>query len=427
MTGRISGVKGMNDLLPGEIEVWQRVEQAARRTFETFCYAEVRTPILEETGLFVRSVGEATDIVGKEMYTFEDKGGRSVSLRPEGTAPAVRAYIEHAFHNREPTSRWFYLGPMFRYERMKTGRYRQFWQVGAEAFGAKEPAQDAELIDLVTQFLDAAGLEGVSVQLNSLGDDRCRPAFQAGLVAFLEGRKSALCADCQTRVERNPMRVFDCKNPGCQKVVAEAPILMDALCSECRAHFDELRRILGILGIPFVLNPRMARGLDYYTRTAFELIADDPVLGTASAVGGGGRYDKLVGLLGGPEVPAVGFALGLDRICLLARKSGEPPTRKSDLFIAVAEPEAFDLAASLASRLRRAGVSVETDPRGGSLKSQMKRADRSQAEAALVLGGRELAEGIAELKPLRGGETVRVSCREIEPLVKLLLARRAGR
>ncbi len=408
MSQRVGGVKGMNDLLPPDIAVWHFLETRARETFRRFGCQEIRTPVLEDTALFVRSVGETTDIVGKEMYTFEDRAGRSLSLRPENTAPAVRAYIEHAIHVREPTTRWYYLGPMFRYERMKTGRYRQFWQMGAEAYGSADPAQDAELIDLGLQLFDSLGLRGVRLELNSLGDATCRPAYLQSLTAYLKAHQSSLCAECQERIERNPLRVLDCKNPKCQAVVAAAPLVTDALCQPCREHFQALQRKLDAIQAPYALNPRMVRGLDYYTRTAFEFLADAPVLGTATALGGGGRYDRLVQELGGPEVPAVGWAMGMDRICLLLAASGRHEDGAPELFVAVADAAAQDHAFRLVSELRRKGHAVDFDPRGGSLKSQMKRADKSGARFALVLGERELASGEGELKPLAGGEPVRV-------------------
>jgi histidyl-tRNA synthetase len=401
---KIAGVKGMNDLLPGEVEVWQHVEATAREAFRRYGYKEVRTPIVEDTALFVRGVGEGTDIVGKEMYTFVDKGGRSLSLRPEGTAPAARAYIEHSIANQEPLTRWFYLGPMFRYERMKTGRYRQFWQVGAEAYGAAEPAADVEQMELVMRLLEALPLADVSLNVNSLGDDVCRPAYQQRLVAYFHEHQQALCADCQARLGRNPLRILDCKNERCQALAAASPSVLEHLCPPCQAHFDQVRRLLDLLGVRYQVNPRMVRGLDYYTRTAFEFIAAHPVLGTASAVGGGGRYDKLVRTLGGAEVPAVGFALGLDRLVLLLKESGRSFQGAPALFVAVAEEAAREPALKLVSALRAQGHWVEFDPRLGSLKSQMKRADRSGARYTVVLGSRELEQGRAQLKPMGGGE-----------------------
>jgi histidyl-tRNA synthetase len=408
MSQRVGGVKGMNDLLPPEISVWHFLEARARETFRRFGYDEIRTPVLEDTALFVRGVGETTDIVGKEMYTFEDRAGRSLSLRPENTAPAVRAYIEHAVHVREPLTRWYYLGPMFRYERMKTGRYRQFWQMGAEAYGAVDPAQDAELIDLGLQMFESLGLSTVRLELNSLGDATCRPAYLDSLVAYLRAHREELCAECQERLERNPLRVLDCKNPKCQEVVAGAPVVTDALCQPCREHFEALRHKLDAIHAPYTLNPRMVRGLDYYTRTAFEFLADAPALGTATALGGGGRYDRLVQELGGPDVPAVGWAMGMDRICLLLAEGRKHVDGTPELFVAAADASAQDRVFRLVSELRRKGHATDFDPRGGSLKSQMKRADKSGAHFALVIGERELASGVGELKPLAGGEPVRV-------------------
>jgi histidyl-tRNA synthetase len=419
---KITGVKGMNDILPGDVEVWQHVERTARELFSRFGYGEVRTPMVEDTALFVRSVGEETDIVGKEMYTFEDKGGRSLSLRPEGTAPAARAYIEHSVGNQEPLTRWFYLGPMFRYERMKTGRYRQFHQIGAEAYGSKTPAQDVELMDMVVQLLRKLGLTDVSLNVNSLGDETCRPAFQSRLVEHLRGHASELCSDCQVRLEKNPLRVLDCKNERCQQIASAAPNILESLCEACRAHFDEVQRKLGALEIKYVVNPRIMRGLDYYTRTVFEFIATHPALGTASTVGGGGRYDKLVKSLGGPDVPAVGFGLGLDRLCLLLKESGQTFSPPTDLFIAVADEGSSDAAFVLASKLRHEGLRVELDTRGGSLKSQMKRADKTGARFTLVLGQQERETGQAQLKPMAGGDPLPVRLDNVASAVREALS-----
>jgi histidyl-tRNA synthetase len=422
---KISGVKGMNDLLPGElggdmapVETWQFVERSAREVFARFGYSELRTPMVEDTALFVRSVGEETDIVGKEMYTFEDKGNRSLSLRPEGTAPAVRAYIEHSVLNQEPLTRWYYMGPMFRYERMKTGRYRQFFQIGAEALGSKEAAQDVELMDMVVQLLEAVGLKDVSLNLNSLGDDACRPAYHQKLVEYLKAHRSELCEDCQRRLESNPMRVLDCKNEKCQAIVQSAPNILESLCEPCKAHFAEVRRKLDALGVRYVVNPKIVRGLDYYTRTTFEFIAAHPALGTASTVGGGGRYDKLLKQLGGPDVPAVGFALGLDRLTLLLKEGGLKYSAPPDLFVAVADEGSADAGFALASRLRKEGLRVEFDTRGGSLKSQMKRADKTKARFTLVLGQAERESGKAQLKPMAGGEPVPVSLSEVAQAIR---------
>lgn len=418
MSQKISGPKGMNDLLPGEIEIWQFVEQTAREVFLGFGYQEVRTPMVEETALFVRGIGEQTEAVGKQMYTFEDRGGRSLSLRPEGTASAVRAYIEHAVFNQEPLTRWFYLGPMFRYERMKTGRYRQFSQIGAEAFGAREPAQDVEVIELVVRFLERLQLGAVALNINSLGDDACRPQYQQRLVEHFTAHRAELCPDCQVRLEKNPLRILDCKVERCQALAQGAPEILGTLCEPCRVHFEEVQRQLTVLGIPFRVNTGIVRGLDYYTRTAFEFLAENPVLGTASAVGGGGRYDKLVKSLGGPEVPAVGFGLGLDRLCLLLKESGRSFARRPDLFVATVDPSTQDAAAKLVSSLRGLGLWVEVDTRGGSLKSQMKRADKTRARYALVIGGDEVAAQAGQLKPMAGGEPSRVEFKDLASFLR---------
>ncbi len=409
MSQKFSGVKGMNDVLPGQVEAWQFVERTAREVFRRYGYAEVRTPMLEDTALFVRSVGEVTDIVGKEMYTFEDKAGRSLTLRPEGTAPAARAYIEHAIQNQEPVTRWFYLGPMFRYERMKTGRYRQFSQIGAEAYGVKEPAQDVELMELVAFLLTELGLQGVGLELNSLGDEACRPAYLERLVAYFQRHQAELCPDCQVRLTKNPLRILDCKNERCQQLAQNAPSVQETLCEPCRAHFAEVQRLLEAVKVPFRLNPRMVRGLDYYTRTAFEFVATHPALGTASTVGGGGRYDRLIKALGGPDVPAAGFGLGLDRLVLLVQETQRALQAKPDLFIVAVDAAAQLEALRRATELRHQGFSIELDTRGGSVKSQMKRADKSGARFALVLGDQELKTGSAQLKPMAGGEPVPVA------------------
>jgi histidyl-tRNA synthetase len=408
----------MNDLIAPEMDVWHHVEAVAREQLRRFGYLEVRTPVLEDTALITRSVGEGTDIVGKEMYTFEDKAGRSLTLRPEGTAPCARAYIEHSIINREPVTRWYYLGPMFRYERMKKGRYRQFYQLGLEAYGVKEPAQEVEQLDLTIQLLNELGIKGARLELNSLGDEACRPSYVAVLVDFLRAHRAELCDDCQARLERNPLRVLDCKNEKCQAVVKAAPDVLRHLCGPCQAHFSEVRRKLDVLDVAYQVNPRIVRGLDYYTRTVFEFLADDPELGTASALGAGGRYDGLLKSLGGPDVPAVGLAMGLDRLCLLLGKDSDAYADRPVLFIATVDAKAEDEALKLASRLRRQGFFIETDARGGSLKSQMKRADKTGAKFTLVLGEAELSARAGVLKPMAGGEPIPAPFDSLAALLK---------
>jgi histidyl-tRNA synthetase len=307
---------------------------------------------------------------------------------------------------------------MFRYERMKTGRYRQFFQIGAEAIGSREAAQDVELMDMVVQLLEALGLKEISLNLNSLGDDACRPAYQEKLVAHLTAHRAELCEDCQRRLEHNPMRVLDCKNEKCQAIVQAAPNILEFLCEPCKAHFADVRRKLDALGVRYVVNPQIVRGLDYYTRTTFEFIAAHPALGTAGTVGGGGRYDKLLKVLGGPDVPAVGFALGMDRLTILLKEGGLKYGTPPDVFIAVADEGSADAAFTLASKLRREGLRVEFDTRGGSLKSQMKRADKTKARFTLVLGQTERESGKGQLKQMAGGEPIPVTLTEIAQAVR---------
>jgi len=409
---KITAVKGMNDLLPEEIGRFQFIERTAHAVFGRYGFGEVRTPVLEKTALFVRGVGEETDIVGKEMYTFEDKGGESnsgtmVSLRPEGTAPAVRAGIEHNVFQQDPMVRWYYLGPMFRRERQQRGRYRQFSQVGAEIYGPASPYAEAELLDSAVAFLTALGLPDISLELNSLGDEICRPKYVEALVAYLKGRAAELCPDCQRRLETNPLRVLDCKVEGCKAVTQSVPEVEAHLCEPCKAHYATLLGLLDALGIKYRKNPRIVRGLDYYTRTVFECVSQtvgEGGLGSQNTVLAGGRYDKLIKNLGGPEVPAVGFAAGIERLAILlaAQKKDfrEPPA----LFVASMNEAARQRALTLAAGLRRAGVSVDQDLRGGSLKSQLKRADKSGAKYVVVLGESELASGKAKLKLMASGE-----------------------
>ncbi len=412
MTEKITAVKGMNDLLPEATALWRPIETCARETLTSFGFGEVRTPILEKTALFVRGVGEATDIVGKEMYTFEDgatetRAGTLVSLRPEGTAPAVRAAIEHNQLAQGALVRWFYLGPMFRRERQQRGRYRQFFQVGAEIYGAATPQADAELIDAAQAFLSRLDLGAITLELNSLGDSDCRPRYVAALIDALKERAGDLCPECQRRLETNPLRVLDCKNAQCQAVCASAPTIDGFLCDPCRDHFARVRQLLDAIGIAYTVNPRIVRGLDYYTRTVFEFVSHETGeggLGSQSTVCAGGRYDGLIQSLGGPATPAVGFAAGLDRLALLAARRAQA-IPGPELFIAPMGEAAILKALQLAASLRRRGVFVDQDLRGGGLKSQLRRADKVGARFTLVLGDSELDSGKAALKRMADGET----------------------
>jgi histidyl-tRNA synthetase len=395
---KITGVKGMNDILPAEVSRWQEMERVAREVFALYGYREVRTPAVEHAQLFARGVGEATDIVNKEMYVFEDKGEELLALRPEGTAPTVRAFIEHGAYVEGP-QKWFYIGPMFRRERPQKGRYRQFHQIGCEAFGISEAFIDAEQIALVHDFFSRLGV-GAKLKLNSVGDASCRPAYLAELKAYLVDRKGELCPDCNDRIERNPLRVLDCKVESCQPVLDRAPRLLDRLCDGCSAHFDQVKAALDALGVPYEVDGRLVRGLDYYVRTAFEFTSD--ALGSQSAVAGGGRYDRLVETLGGPPTPGIGFALGQERLAMILEKAGRaPPPQAPAVFFITADAEGAIEALRRAAELRRVGVACDLDPRGGKMKAQFKQAERVGARYALVLGGNEVRTGQAKLKDMR--------------------------
>jgi histidyl-tRNA synthetase len=400
---KYAAVKGMNDLLPPQIETWSRVERVARELFGTYAFSEIRTPICEDTALFIRSVGEVTDIVGKEMYTFEDRGQRSLSLRPEGTAPAARAYVEHGFAAREPLTRWFYLGPMFRYERMKTGRYRQFYQLGAEAYGSLDPAQDVEVIALAHQFLKTLGVPDVTLHLNSLGDPGSRPRYLEALKAHFAPLEPSMSDDAKQTFAKNPMRLLDSKEPALAEAIASAPAILDFIDEPARAHFEQVQALLKALGIPFVLDRRLVRGLDYYTRTTFEFVYEptgESALGTAGTVCGGGRYDGLVKQLGGPEKPAVGFAMGLDRLVLLLEATAPQKSPGPALFIGTFEGPVRAEAIALVMRLRNEGLRVDFDPRGGKVGRQAERAEKVGARYFVVYAESEHQSGQLTLKNL---------------------------
>ncbi|MBK9517078.1 MAG: histidine--tRNA ligase [Anaeromyxobacter sp.] len=397
MSAKISGVKGMNDVLPGEVGRWQELEAVAREVFALYGYREVRTPVVEPHALFARGVGEATDIVSKEMYVFEDKGEERLALRPEGTAGTVRAFIEHGVYVEGP-QKWFYMGPMFRRERPQKGRYRQFHQIGCEAFGVAEPLIDAEQIAMLEDYLARLGVVA-TLKLNSVGDPACRPAYLAELRGYLGEHAAALCADCRERTTKNPLRVLDCKVPTCQPVLEQAPRLADRLCQGCRDHFAAVKAGLDALGVRYQVEPRLVRGLDYYVRTAYEFTSD--ALGAQSAVAGGGRYDGLVETLGGPPTPGIGFALGAERLALILEALKRPvPVRRPEVFFVAIDEQGTRAALTLAAGLRKAGIACDLDGRGGKLPRQFKQAERVGARYALVLGGNEVAAGQAKLKDL---------------------------
>ena len=392
----ITAIRGFNDILPEETGIWRQMEAAAFRIFSSYGFAEIKTPVAERTELFLRSIGETTDIVEKEMYTFADRRGDSLTLRPEGTAPAVRAYIEHKLY-AAPVTRLYYTGPMFRYERPQKGRYRQFYQIGAEVLGEPSPMADAETLSMLMRFFKEIGLESVALQINSLGCVECRPGYKEKLIGYLRGVELSLCENCRRRMDANPLRALDCKNPGCIEATAKAPSIIEALCTDCSAHFGAVRASLSLYGIDAPVNPRMVRGLDYYTKTTFEITAVG--LGSQNSVAAGGRYDSLVKDLGGPETPCFGFAIGIERVAMLMKEKGiviAPLT----VFIPMG-PEAEEKGASLLSVWRERGLRVVQDFTSGSLKSRMKRADRLGARYAAILGTDELNAGMITIKDLK--------------------------
>lgn len=401
----ITGVKGFNDILPGEVEKWQHIEAVARRVFELYGFAEIRIPILEKTELFCRSIGDATDIVEKEMYSFVDKGENAVTMRPEGTASVMRAFIEHKLYATDPIARLYYMGPMFRYERPQKGRYRQFHQIGAEITGVTSPAADAQVLTMLCHFFAELGLTEPRLEINSLGCTACRPLYRTALKDFLRARIDQLCDDCKRRFETNPLRALDCKATGCKEATIGAPSVLDHLCAGCNDHFARTRGYLEAVGTAYTVNPRMVRGLDYYTRTTFELVTG--LLGSQSAVAAGGRYDGLIADLGGPQLPGIGFAMGVERVALLLAE--QEFRKRPDLFIAALGEEAQWEAFRLMAGLQRRGVRVEIDYEGKSLKSQLRRSDKFNARFTLIIGEDELAKGRGALKNMDAGSQEEVS------------------
>ncbi len=392
-------IRGFKDILPGEVELWQKIEREARELLERFGFREIRIPVLEKTELFRRSIGEDTDIVEKEMYTFADRGGETVTMRPEATASIVRAYIQHKLYAPDPARRLYMVGPMFRRERPQKGRYRQFYQIDAEILGVASPLADAELVFLLTSLFRRLSVADVEAHVNSLGCAVCRPSFRHALQEMLASVSDRLCEDCSRRRTRNPLRVLDCKVPECREALSAAPSILDHLCAECRRDFDLLQNALAALGVPYVVDPRLVRGLDYYTRATFEI--QTGALGAQSAVAGGGRYDRLVAELGGPDLPATGFAIGFDRLAEIAGLNPEELRPKPDLFLAALGGRARQAAFAWYCRLGERGIRVAMEFGEKSLKSQLKAADREGAAWVLMVGEEELARGTASLRDMR--------------------------
>ena len=418
----IQAIRGMHDILPGRIAAWQRLEDSARAVLTGYGYTEIRTPVVEVSELFKRSIGEVTDIVEKEMYSFADRNGDSLSLRPEGTAGCVRAVIENGLLT-QPQRLW-YRGPMFRHERPQRGRYRQFHQIGVEVFGLTGPDIDLEVILLTARLWRALGLTGLRLEINSLGDAPERATYRAELVSYLDGYRDRLDADSRRRLGTNPLRVLDSKSPETQALVAGAPTLLERLGAETSDHFAALRAGLDAAAVPYRINPRLVRGLDYYNRTVFEWITDD--LGAQGTVCAGGRYDGLVAQLGGRPTPAIGFALGIERLVELLELMGEPTAPALDAYLVAVGERAQRTAPLLAERLRDAvpGLRLLTHCGGGSFKSQFKRADKSGARFALVVGDNELERGLIGVKPLR--ETAEQRDLDLAQTANVLIAARTG-
>ena len=399
--------KGTVDIVPGKSEKWQVVEDVFRSEAELNGFGEVRTPVFEHTELFQRGVGDTTDVVEKQMYTFEDKGGRSITLRPEGTAGAVRAMLENGLYNAGYPVKLYYLTSCYRYEKPQAGRLRELHQFGVEMFGAAEPVADAQIIAMALSAFKRLGLEDVGLQLNSIGCPECRKEYHKALKEYFTARKEQLCDTCLSRLERNPMRILDCKSPECQEVAKGAPKITDYLCEDCRDHFAKVQEFLTALGIEFEIDPGLVRGLDYYTRTVFEF----PSKSLGFALGGGGRYDGLVEEFGGKPTPGLGFGLGLDRImmALEVQQVEFPQLSKCEMYIATMGEEAQKKAFLLLDELHRCGIPADTDLCGRGLKAQMKYADKIGAKFTMVLGDNELQQGKAEMKNMKTGEKRKIS------------------
>ncbi len=389
-------IRGFKDVLPGESELWQHIEQAAAGLFAEFGFKEIRIPIMERTELFARSIGEDTDIVEKEMYTFPDRKGDLITLRPEATASICRSYIQHKLYAADPVKKFYTIGPMFRRERPQKGRYRQFYQLDAEVFGSDSPYVDAQLIYMLKLLFHRLDVTDIIAHINSLGCPECRPDFKNALQAYITGKAADLCADCRRRKDKNPLRVLDCKVPGCREAMLDAPSILDHLCPACHDHFETVKAALENLDTPYTIDKRLVRGLDYYTRTTFEMQTGS--LGAQSAVAGGGRYDGLVKELGGPQMPATGFAIGFDRLAEIVAQAGKSYTSNPDLYVAALGEPALPVAFEWISRLSAAGIPAEMDFAGRSLKSQMKRADRLGAAFVLIIGEAELEKEVAILR-----------------------------
>lgn len=408
----IQAPKGTKDLLPQNSYKWIYLEKMLREIAGTYGCREIRTPIFEHTELFIRGVGETTDVVQKEMYTFEDKGGRSVTLKPEGTAPAVRAFIENSLFNEVQPTKMFYFTPVFRYENVQKGRLRQHHQFGVEVFGSKDASLDTELISLAMRVYETLGVKGLELNINNIGCPDCRPKYNEALKAFLKENYDDLCETCKTRFDKNPLRILDCKSEKCKSITKNAPTILEYLCDDCNNHFDDLKKYLTAMNISYKIDPRIVRGLDYYTKTVFEIINKD------ITVCGGGRYDNLIQQVGGPSMPAVGFGMGLERLNMTLEEEGIeiPKEPYVELYIASMDSNSKVEAVKLAYNLRKAGIKVEIDHMGKSVKAQMKYANKVEALYSLVLGESEVLDRGAKLKRMSDGEQFEINLDDIDSI-----------
>lgn len=400
----MQALRGTQDILPDNIYKWNHVESVIKELCALYGYSEIRTPMFEDTKLFLRGIGDTTDVVAKEMYTFEDRGGRSITLRPENTAAVVRSYLEHKLYGDQQVHKLFYIGSMFRYDRPQAGRYREFHQFGVEVLGASSPAADAEVINLAYTLFKTLGLKELELHINSIGDYKCRPIYRQKLIEFFEEKEDQLCDDCQARLHKNPLRILDCKEDSCRRASAGAPKITGYLCDECEKKFEAVKRYLAALEIPYSVDSRLVRGLDYYTNTAFEI--QYPPLGAQSAICGGGRYDGLVEDVGGPSTPGIGFAVGLERLLLaleMQKLIPEPANRKKVYIVTLGE-DAIVEGIKIQQHLRDKGVIAEIDLQDRSIKGQMKQAGKNNAEYTVIIGANEMEKKEAAVKNMENGK-----------------------
>lgn len=410
---QLQALRGTQDILPNDIYKWLYMENTIRDLCALYGYGEIRTPIFEETKLFLRGIGDTTDVVTKEMYTFEDRGGRSITLRPENTASAVRAFLEHKLYGDQGVHKLFYIGSMFRYDRPQAGRYREFHQFGVEILGASSPLADVEVIVLAYRLFQKLGLQNLELRINSIGDKNCRNAYKKELISYYESQKDMLCEDCKQRLYKNPLRLLDCKEDNCKLLAKNAPVITNYLCEECHNKFEKVKSGLTALHISYVVDPGLVRGLDYYTNTAFEI--QYPPLGAQSAICGGGRYDKLVEEMGGPDVPGIGFAVGLERLLLALEGQNLIPNcpKKSSVYIVALGEKAEIEGLKIQGELREKGVMTYMDLQEKSLKGQMKQAGKVQSIYAVIIGENEIEQGKATVKHMQTGEQSEISFSQV--------------